>query len=328
MSQSRSQEVELRFDDKVAVVTGAGRGLGREFALALAAKGAAVVVNDIGVSIDLLHGTVGDIDPNPADEVVGTIVAKGGRAKANRASVSDAEGAASIVDDALSAFGRIDIIINNAGVLILDEFETLTAETLMTCYGVHVKGAFQVSQRAWPFMRKQGSGRILNVASVGGNVVGNLNHIAYDSAKAGLAGLTRSMAVEGARYGISVNGLFPGAYTKMVKAAIKSVDQSVSPDTAIDMRPELVAPTACWLVHNECELNGAFFASSSGRLGRVFSGVAAGFQDNPEMFSMERIRDHRERAHSYEPYVSPRTTQEFNEYRIGLFRAVNPINKN
>jgi NAD(P)-dependent dehydrogenase (short-subunit alcohol dehydrogenase family) len=195
--------------------------------------------------------------------------------KANRASVADAEGAASIVDDALSAFGRIDIVINNAGCLILDEFEKLPVEALMTTLEVHVKGAFQVSQRAWTPMRKQGGGRILNVASLGGNLVGNMHHAAYDAAKGGLSGLTRSMAIEGEQYGISVNGLFPGAYTRMVKTAVASVDKSISPEATIDMRAELVAPTACWLVHEECGLTGAFFASSSGRIGRVFAGAAA-----------------------------------------------------
>jgi NAD(P)-dependent dehydrogenase (short-subunit alcohol dehydrogenase family) len=323
LAHQHSQAADLRFDGKVAVVTGAGRGLGREFALALAARGAAVVVNDIGSSVHEQRHGAGDGPVDPAAEVVEVITARGGKAKANRASVADAEGAASIVDDALSAFGRIDIVINNAGCLILDEFEKLPVEALMTTLEVHVKGAFQVSQRAWTPMRKQGGGRILNVASLGGNLVGNMHHAAYDAAKGGLSGLTRSMAIEGEQYGISVNGLFPGAYTRMVKTAVASVDKSISPEATIDMRAELVAPTACWLVHEECGLTGAFFASSSGRIGRVFAGAAAGFQDKPELFSMERIRAHRELAHSCEPYISPRTVQEFNEFRIGLFRAVN-----
>ena len=313
----------LRFDGKVAVVTGAGRGLGREFALALAARGAAVVVNDIGASVDAQrygHGSADGV-ADPAAEVVREIIASGGRAKANHGSVSDPAGAASIVDDALSEFGRIDIVINNAGVVLTDDFETMKVETLMTCYEVHVKGAFQVSQRAWKPMREQGSGRILNVCSVDGVVFGNLRHAAYDAAKGGLAGLTRGMAIEAEALGIKVNGLLPGAYTR----GQKSVDQALSPVASIDMRPERVAPTACWLVHDDCDQNGAFFASSSGRIGRVFTGVAAGFQDDPELFSPERIRDNSARAHSYEPYVSPRTTQEFNEFRIGLFRSVNPV---
>lgn len=314
-----SQSGELRFDGKVAAVTGAGRGLGREFALALAARGAAVVVNDIGSSADAQR--YGDeAKQDPAAEVAQTIVARGGRARANTASVSDAKGAASIIDDALEAFGRIDIVINNAGVVITDDFESLTVAALTACYDVHVKGAFQVSQRAWRPMREQGGGRILNVCSVDGIVFGNLRHAAYDAAKGGLAGLTRAMAIEGEPHGIVVNGLLPGAYTR----GQKSVDPSLSPVNLIDMRPELVAPSACWLVHEACALNGAFFASSSGRIGRVFTGVAAGFQDEPDRYSLERIRDHQEIAHSYEPYVSPRTTQEFNEFRIGLFRSVNP----
>jgi NAD(P)-dependent dehydrogenase (short-subunit alcohol dehydrogenase family) len=311
---------ELRFDGKVAVVTGAGRGLGREFALALAARGAAVVVNDIGSSIDAKRYTDAQVIPNPADEVVAAIIAGGGQARANTASVTDAAGAASIVDDALNVFGRIDIVINNAGVVITEEFETLTVNALTASYDVHVKGAFQVSQRAWRPMREQGGGRILNVCSVDGVVFGNLRHAAYDAAKGGLAGLTRAMAIEGERHGIAVNGLLPGAYTR----GQKSVDPALSPVNFIDMRPELVAPSACWLVHQECELNGAFFASSSGRIGRIFTGVAAGFQDEPDLFSPERIRDHEDVVTSYEPYISPRRTQDFNEFRIGLFRSVNP----
>lgn len=308
-----SNGAPLRFDDKVAVVTGAGKGLGRAFAMELASRGAIVIVNDIGQSED----GVGYL----AAEVVDEIVAKGGRAKMNLSSVADAEGAASIVDDALS-FGRIDIIINNAGCLLLGEFETFPIDDLVTTFNVHVKGAFQIIQRAWPHMRKQGGGHVLNVASIGGNIVGNMNHAAYDTAKGALSGLTRNLALEGEVHGIKVNCLFPGAFTGMVKRAVSSVDQSISPNLDIDMRAELVAPTAAWLVHEECGLTGAFFASSSGRLGRVFPGVAVGFQDDPALFSMERIRANRERAHSTEPFATPHTTQDFNKWRINLFREM------
>ena len=309
-SFEQSTGAQLRFDGKVAAITGAGAGLGKEFALALADRGAAVIVNDIGKNDE---GYL-------AESVAELIRSRGGQAHANTSSVAETEGAHSIVDDAIAHFGRIDIVINNAGCLFLSPFETCPVEELMMTFNVHVKGAFQINQRAWPHMRAQGGGNILNVASVGGNLFGNRNHAAYDTAKAALTGLTRNLALEGKEFGILVNALFPGAFTQMVKRAIKSVDQTISPNLDIDMRPELVAPTACWLVHEESGLTGTCFASSSGRLGRVFPGVAEGFQDAPDLFSMERIRDNRDAAHSFEPYVTPPSTQDFNAWRVGVFQ--------
>jgi NAD(P)-dependent dehydrogenase (short-subunit alcohol dehydrogenase family) len=309
----------LRFDGLVAVVTGAGRGLGREFACALADRGAAVVVNDIGSSTDSRRYATGPGESaDPASEVAEAIVASGGRAVANCASVADPDGAASIVDAALEAFGRIDIVINNAGVVITNAFDALTVAELQACFDVHVKGAFLVSQQAWRPMVAQGGGRILNVCSVDGVVLGNVGHVAYDAAKGGLAGLTRGMAIEGAPHGIVVNGLLPGAYTR----GQKSVDPALTPAAVIDMRPELVAPSACWLVHRDCDVTGSFFASSAGRIGRVFTGVAEGFQDDPDRFSPERIRDRRDQVVGFEPYVVPATTQEFNTFRIDLFNRM------
>lgn len=305
-------EGRLHFDGKAAVVTGAGGGLGKEFALALAARGAAVIVNDIARNDE----------GYAAEHVAELIRSTGGRAVANVASVAEMAGAHSIVDDAVREFGRIDVVINNAGCLFLESFEECTEDHLFATFNVHVKGAFQINQRAWPHMREQGGGHILNVASIGGNLFGNRNHAAYDTAKGALSGLTRNLALEGSDHGIKVNALFPGGFTEMVKRAIQSVDQTISPNLAIDMRPELVAPAACWLVHEECGVTGACFASSSGRLGRVFPGVAEGFQDDPELFSMERIRDNRELAHSYEPYVTPPTTQDFNAWRTEVFRKM------
>jgi NAD(P)-dependent dehydrogenase (short-subunit alcohol dehydrogenase family) len=222
------------------------------------------------------------------------------------------------VETALEAFGRIDIVINNAGVVITNPFPELTLDDLSVSYDVHVKGPFMISQRAWGPMSEQGYGRILNVCSVDGFVIGNPNHAAYDAAKGGLAGLTRAMASEGTAVGITVNGLLPGAYTR----GQASIDQSLTPVKEIDMRPHLVAPAACWLVHEDCDISGAFFSSSSGRIGRVFTATAAGYQADPDEFSVEQIRDHWALAQTYEPWVSPNSAQDYNAFRTNLFRNV------
>jgi NAD(P)-dependent dehydrogenase (short-subunit alcohol dehydrogenase family) len=312
---------ELRFDDRVIIVTGAGRGLGQEYALELASRGARVVVNDVGVSADepRYAGVQGEPDAtDPAAEVVTLIEKAGGQAVANHASVADPDGAASIVADAVDNFGRVDGIINNAGVVITAPFPELTVADFLASWQVHVIGAFLVSQNAWPVMQRQGGGRILNVCSVDGVVVGNVEHIAYDAAKAGAAGLTRGMAVEGAAHGIAVNGILPGGYTR----GQKSLDQSLTPAAVIDMRPQLVAPSACWLVHEQCDVTGAFFTSAAARIARIFTGVGEGFQDDPAKFSIERIRDNWERAMSFEPYESPRSTKDWNAMRIRLFKQM------
>jgi NAD(P)-dependent dehydrogenase (short-subunit alcohol dehydrogenase family) len=311
---------DLRFDGRVAAVTGAGRGLGREFALLLARRGAAVVVNDIGQSADSSRYP-GDAGPaNVADEVVAQIRALGGLAVANTADVSSPDSAHTIIDDAISSFGQIDIVINNAGVVITAPFADLTSADIDRCFGVHVRGSFLVSHAAWPHMTKAGHGRILNVVSVDGVLFGNLRHAAYDAAKGGLAGLTRAMAVEGRDLGISVNGLLPGAMTR----GHASVDPSLSPHKLIDMRPEIVAPAAAFLVHEECPVSGRFYAASSGRMGRVFTAAAEGFQDKPGDLSLESIRDHWDAIDAPEKFVVPDRTQDFNAMRTRVFRGVVP----
>jgi NAD(P)-dependent dehydrogenase (short-subunit alcohol dehydrogenase family) len=313
---------ELRFDGRVAVVTGAGRGLGRQFALLLARRGAAVVVNDIGVSVDAARygASLGAGEPSVADEVVHEIVASGGSAVANTADVSDPDAARTIVDDALENFGQIDLVINNAGVVITRDFIDLTPADIDKSFAVHVRGSFLVAQSAWAYMTKAGYGRILNVVSVDGNLFGNFRHTAYDAAKGGLAGLTRGMAVDGANAGIAVNGLLPGAYTR----GQKSIDPKLTPHGTIDMRPELVAPAAAYLVHEQCSATGRFYAASSGRMGRVFAAAAEGFQDEPDHFSLESIHDHWDVIDTPDTFVVPDRTQDFNEMRTRVFRNVVP----
>jgi NAD(P)-dependent dehydrogenase (short-subunit alcohol dehydrogenase family) len=309
---------EMRFDGRVAVVTGAGRGLGREFALLLARRGAAVVVNDIGQSSDASRYTADSGPVNVADEVAAEIRALGGSAVANTADVSGPDSARTIIDDAIGSFGRIDIVINNAGVVITRLFADLTPADIDKSLGVHVRGSFLISQAAWPHMTQAGYGRILNVVSVDGVLIGNYQHAAYDAAKGGLAGLTRAMAMDGRDLGISVNGLLPGGLTR----GHMSVDPSLSPHELIDMRPALVAPAAAFLVHEECPVSGRFYAASSGRMGRIFTAAAEGLQDKPDDFSMESVRDHWDVIDAPENFVVPDRTQDFNEMRTRAFRRV------
>jgi len=311
---------ELRFDGRVAVVTGAGRGLGREFALLLAARGAHVVVNDIGVSVDRDRYEAGSPEPGavPAGEqaasVVDEIVAAGGDAVANTSDVGDPAGARDIVATAVESFGGIDIVINNAGVVMTGSFEDVPVADLVACFDVNVKGPFQVMQAAWGHMRRARYGRILNVCSVDGVLLGNPGHSPYDAAKAGLAGLTRAVASEGAELGIQVNGLLPGARTR----GSRSTDPAYVP-VGIDMRASLVAPGAGWLVHEQCPANGQFFACSSGRMGVVFTGAAAGFQAKPEQFTLEAVRDNWRVVVAREPYIVPAKVQEYNAFRQERF---------
>jgi NAD(P)-dependent dehydrogenase (short-subunit alcohol dehydrogenase family) len=312
---------ELRFDDRVVAITGGGRGLGREFALLLARRGAAVIVNDIGKSADSArYGAKASAEVNPAAEVVEEIKSFGGSAAANLADVSDPSAARSIIDDAIRNFGKIDGVINNAGVVITNDFADLTLDELDKCLSVHVRGPFLVAQAAWPYMAKAGYGRILNIVSVDGVLFGNYRHAAYDAAKGGLAGLTRGMAVDGRELGIAVNGLLPGAMTR----GHASTDPKLTPAGSIEMRPELVAPAAAYLVHERCGVTGRFYAASSGRMGRVFSAAVEGFQDLPDDFSLESVHDHWSAIDAPENFVVPDATADFNEMRIRVFRSVVP----
>jgi NAD(P)-dependent dehydrogenase (short-subunit alcohol dehydrogenase family) len=174
----------------------------------------------------------------------------------------------------------------------------------------------------WPHMRAQGYGRILNVCSVDGVLLGNHGYSVYDAAKGGLSGLTRGLAIEGAPLGIVVNGLLPGALTR----GQATVDPTMSPRGQIDMRPSLVAPAACWLVHEEMRVHGRFFISSSGRMGEVYTSVAEGYQSsNPDTFDLEEVRSNWEQVCARHPAIVPATVAEFNQFRIDIFnRDVRP----
>ncbi len=260
----------LRFDGRVAIVTGAGRGIGRAHALLLAQRGAAVVVNDLGADLDGSGGS-----HSPADEVVAEIVAGGGRAVSNFSSVADPAGAAAIVASALESFGRLDIVINNAGFEAPVPFGESTEADLRRHLDVHLFGSFGVTLAAWPHLVASGAGRVVNTTSA--TIFGMANRTSYGTAKGAIMAFTKSLAVDGEPHGIKVNAIAPAAGTRMA-------DGSDTPDAVKTlmrehMPPHLVAPAVAFLVHESCTLTGEVISVGGGRVGRITLCENAGFTD-------------------------------------------------
>ncbi|GAA4994900.1 SDR family NAD(P)-dependent oxidoreductase [Yinghuangia aomiensis] len=259
----------MKLTGKVAIVTGAGRGLGRAHALMLASLGAAVVVNDLGAELD---GSGGSADA--AESVAAEIIAAGGTAVANPDSVATSAGAAAIVETALRAFGRLDILVNNAGTTGgLVEFGDLDDDRLMSVLGSHLIGCFNVSRAVWRPMAAQGYGRIVNTTS-GVGLFGMGRGVAYAAAKMGIVGLTRSLAIEGAAHGIKVNAIAPIAATRMAGPVFGALDEHLD--------PARVSPVVAYLAHADCRITGRVFSVGGGRVGEVFFGAADGYF-NPEL---------------------------------------------
>ena len=253
---------ELRFDNRVAVITGAGRGLGRSYALLLASRGAKVVVNDPGVSME------GDnTEEGPAESVVQEIKAAGGEAIANLDSVATPEGGRAIIDMALETYGRVDILIHNAGIVRRANIEDMSTEDFESVLDVHLRGGFHVLKPAFASMKKAGYGRIVMTGSING-LYGNAGVMNYSVAKGGLIAMSNVAALEGADFGIKSNVILPAAVTRMSAG----VDTSAFPP----MDPELVAPTVGWLAHESCSINGEMLASAAGRIARAFPAEAPG----------------------------------------------------
>ena len=245
----------LRFDDRVAVVTGAGRGLGCAYAQLLASRGAKVVVNDSGAS---LAGEGGDA--GPAGQVVSEITAAGGEAVACTASVATREGGETIIQTALEHYGGVDILIHNAGNVRRGSLKEMSYEDFDAVLDVHLRGAFNVVRQAFPVMCEAGYGRIVLTSSIGG-LYGNHNVANYAAAKAGVIGLSNVAALEGAADGVTCNVIVPAAVTRMAAG----IDISAYPP----MGPELVAPVVGWLAHESCSVSGEVFIALAGRVARV-----------------------------------------------------------
>ena len=252
----------LRFDDRVAVITGGGRGLGREYALLLAERGAKVVVNDVGGTL-----TGDGADAGPASAVVGEITEAGGQAVACIESVATAEGGQAIIDTALREFGRIDILIHNAGNVRRAPLAQMSYEDFDAVLDVHLRGAFHVVRPAFAAMTEAGYGRIVLTSSIGG-LYGNHEVANYGVAKAGILGLSNVAALEGAASNVMSNVIVPAAVTRMAEG----IDTSAYPP----MGAELVAPTVGWLAHETCSVTGEIMVALAGRVARAYIGETRG----------------------------------------------------
>jgi len=285
---------DISFEGRVAVVTGAGRGLGRAYAIGLAQRGARVVVNDVR--------------PEQAQAVVDEIAAAGGEAAASSASVSTAEGGRAIVQAALDAFGTVDVVINNAGIVRDRSFAKLSSEELEAVLDVHLRGAFHVTQPAFAVMRERGYGRVLFVTS-GSGLFGNFGQANYAAAKMGVVGLARTVAIEGARYGIQANAIAPLANTPMTDGLFGGAIE--------DFRPEEVVPMALFLTAEACALSGEVFSAGGGRFARVVIGVTRGWVAEGDP-TPEDVRDHLEDVRNGADLVLPASLAE----EIDLARSV------
>lgn len=295
----------ISLQGRVAIVTGSGAGLGRAYALDLAGHGAAVVINDVS--------------RERADEVVAEIQAAGGRAAASYDSVADRDGGRAIVAGALEAFGTVDVVVNNAGIMRNGWFEDQRPEDLAAVLDTHVGGCFWVTQAAWPTMREKGYGRVVMVGSSGGlwamQALSN-----YAAAKGGVYGLARALAFEGRRHGILVNTLLPGAATTIASG-------SPIPEYADHMPAELsdrlaprrtarsVAPMVTYLSSEACPHTAETFSAVAGRFARVIVGVTDGwFAEDQDAVTADDIAAHLDEICALDQYYLPESL--YDEYRI------------
>jgi NAD(P)-dependent dehydrogenase (short-subunit alcohol dehydrogenase family) len=279
----------LQFDGEVALVTGAGQGLGRAHALALAARGARIVVNDIGPAGDRTRSFA-----TPALAVVDEIVAAGGEAVATVASVATVEGGAEAVEEAISTFGRLDVVVHNAGIKGRGSIQSLSPEQLHDVVGVHLFGAFHVLQPAWPHLQAQESGRVILTTS-GVGFFGSSGASSYAAAKMALVGLVRTLALEGEPFGIRVNGIAPMARTEMAGEVFGTLTPKID--------PKLVSEVVVALAHRDTPFNGRILSAGGGRVAELFLGATVGYFN--EQLSAEDVVGHRAQVEDRTDYELP-----------------------
>jgi NAD(P)-dependent dehydrogenase (short-subunit alcohol dehydrogenase family) len=292
--------MELRFDGRAGIVTGAGTGLGRQHALLLASRGASVLVND--------PGRAGD-GSSTAEAVVREIRDAGGSAVANTDSVASPDGGASIVAACADAFGRVDIVVNNAGIVRDKTFAKITPDQIEPVLDVHLKGAFYVTQPAFLHMKDAGYGRIVMTTSAAG-LFGNFGQANYGAAKMGLIGLARVLNLEGPRYGVTTNVVAPIAATAM-SAGILDEEWERRLD------PALVSPVVAFLAHESCTVSGQIFSAAAGRVAKIFIGEGPGFY-SPAL-TLEAVRDHWGTICSQDGYTTPMSAAEERDLLVAAF---------
>jgi NAD(P)-dependent dehydrogenase (short-subunit alcohol dehydrogenase family) len=295
----------IDFAGQVAVVTGAGRGLGRFYAMELARRGAAVVVNDLGAT---MHGD--GADASVADNVVDEITAAGGAAVASHHSVDTPEGGEAIVATAVESFGRLDAVVSNAGIFNSIAFDELTPDDWRRMLRVHLDGGFYLAQPAFRVMKKQGYGRFVFISSTAGMFGQHLvSH--YAAAKAGLVGLTNIISLEGQAHGILANTVLPTGFSRMVTETVGDTE-TLQESGFLDMiRPELVTPMVVYLASRACESGHRNYSAIGGRYARVFIGLAQGWlAERGSEPTVEDVAAHLSEISATEKFTIPDTNYE------------------
>ncbi|HEY1840954.1 MAG TPA: SDR family NAD(P)-dependent oxidoreductase [Mycobacterium sp.] len=290
----------IDFTDQVAIVTGAGRGLGRLYAMELARRGAAVVVNDLGGS---MHGD--GADTSVADAVADEIERAGGVAVASHDSVDSPEGGEAIVHTAIERFGRLDAVVSNAGIFNSVPFDELSKEDWRRMLSVHLDGGFYLSQPAYRAMKAAGYGRFVFISSSGG-MFGQPLEAHYAAAKAGLVGLANVIAIEGAEHGISANTVLPFGFSRMVTETVGNPKALEETGFLKLIRPELVVPIVVYLASKACELTHQNYSACAGRFSRVFVGLGEGWLAEPDSNpTADDVAAHLSDVSATEPFTVP-----------------------
>jgi NAD(P)-dependent dehydrogenase (short-subunit alcohol dehydrogenase family) len=290
----------IDFTDQVAIVTGAGRGLGRLYALELARRGASVVVNDLGGT---MHGE--GADTTVADEVVAEIEGAGGVAVTSHDSVASPEGGEAIVRTAVERFGRLDAVVSNAGIFTSIAFDELSADDWRRMLNVHLDGGFYLSQPAYKVMKEQRYGRFVFISSSGG-MFGQPWESHYAAAKAGLVGLSNVIAIEGAEHGILSNTVLPFGFSRMVTETVGDPEALKQIGFLDVIKPELVVPMVVFLASRACEFSHQNYSACAGRFARVFIGLGEGwFADKDSNPTADDIQAHLSEVSATEPFTVP-----------------------